>query len=300
MAQTSSARRAPVEIPVRRLDLGLDVASVPRDYYGDDVHLTTMLNALSVLFPEGERFFVDSVRHFKGAIDDPRLQAEIMAFVGQEAMHSREHALLTDILEAQGLTTARVVDERLRDLLGFVRRALSPKNQLAATCALEHFTALLAERLLEDQRTRELFHESIRGLWCWHALEESEHKSVAFDVYEEVSGSYLRRVSIMVLTTVVFVAVTAVVYAAMLQERKSLFSVRGLARYVNHFWLRDGFFSSLIPAYLEYFKPGFHPTQRNTEALVASWSERLFGPGGALHAQLKQVRTMPVRTVAMA
>ena len=75
----------------------LDPATLPPDYYGNDAHLTTMWNALSVLFPEGERFFVDSVRRFRGRIEDPALLAEITAFIGQEAMHSKEHAALSQV-----------------------------------------------------------------------------------------------------------------------------------------------------------------------------------------------------------
>lgn len=296
MALATSTPRStePTPIPVRRLDLRLDPATVPVTYYGDDVHLTTMLNALSVLFPEGEKFFVDAVRNYKNEITDPRLMAEIAAFVGQEAMHSKEHLLLTEILEKQGLTTARTTDVRLKQLLDFVRKTLPQRSQLAATCALEHFTALLAERLIDDEKTRLLFDESVRGLWAWHALEESEHKNVAFDVYEAVDGSYAHRSTMMVLTTIVFFAVTAAVYAAMLNEQKALYSASGLAKYVKHFWFSGGFFRELVPAYFEYFKPGFHPSQRGPHTSPQAFADTLFGEGGMLHKQLKQVRHIPM------
>jgi uncharacterized protein len=277
-------------IPVRRVDLELDPETLPLDYYGNDAHLTLMWNALSVLFPEGERFFVDSVRRFRDRINDPELAASIVAFVGQEAMHSKEHAVLTKVLEKQGVAAAMAADRRVARILKLVRRVVPPKGQLAATCALEHFTALLAEQLLRNERYQEMLDEKARGLWCWHALEELEHKTVAFDVYKAVGGSYVRRVAVMVMTTVIFFAVTAGVYVAMLRERGRLTDLRGLARYLSHFWGRRGFFSSLAPAYFAYYKPGFHPNDRDTRELVAERSERLFGEQGVMREQLKNVR----------
>lgn len=298
-AQKPSVRSSSTtNIPVRRLELALDDANTPRDYYGDDVYLTTMWNALSVLFPEGEKFFVDSVRNFRDQIDDPELAAEIMAFVGQEAMHAKEHDLFTTLLDAQGQSVAPKVDVWLRGLLGRVRTHFSPANQLAVTCALEHFTALLAESLLEHETQYAMFAGRAQGLWYWHALEETEHKSVAFDVYEKVDGSYARRAFVMIIASAVFWAVAGTVYAQMLRERGALSSPRGLTRYARHYWGRGGVFSRLIPSYLAYFKPGFHPNDRDTSALVASWNERLFGEAGVLRAQLRQIRAMAPRAIA--
>jgi hypothetical protein len=236
--------------------------------------LSTVLSALSLLFPEGERFFVDSVKQLRGGIDDPALRAKIAGFIGQEAMHGREHRAFNDLMVAHGYQVAPRVDAWLRGFLGFVRKILSPHSQLAATVALEHFTAILAERLLRDERMREPFHASIAGLWLWHALEESEHKAVAFDVYRAAGGGYVRRVAIMLLATVFFFAVQAMVHARLMATRKILWKPWTWARGLTRMWIYPGFFTRLVPAYLAYFSPRFHPSDRDTQQLLAAWQAR--------------------------
>ncbi len=169
-------------IPRRQVDFGFESASVPRDWFCDDAFLSTFLDALSLLFPEGERFFVDSVKQHRDQIPTGELRGRVAGFIGQEAMHGKEHRGFNDLLLSQGFSAAPLVEARLRWLLRLVRRGLAPRSQLAVTCALEHFTAILAERLLRDERMRQDMHPSARPLWVWHALEESEHKAVAFDV----------------------------------------------------------------------------------------------------------------------
>lgn len=287
-------------VPVRRLSLRFSPEAIPHDWYAEDEHLSLLWSALSTLFPEGEQFFVDSVRHYKDHIDDPVLAADVTGFIGQEAMHSKEHAAFNAMLEAQGLDVAGDVHRELGRGLAFVRKLLGPEEQLAVTCALEHYTAILAEQLLEDPRHRANIHPDMLGLWVWHALEESEHKHVAFDVYQKVDGSYARRVALMLLTTAVFVPVVAVVHARMLRERRLLLDLRGTARTLRFFWLEPGLFRGLIPAYLDYFRPGFHPADRDTRALLAEWNARLFGEGGLLEKQLAQVRLPRVQRSALA
>jgi predicted metal-dependent hydrolase len=84
-------------IPRRDVDFGLDPAAVPRDWVDGCPYATTMLAALSMLFPEGERFFVDSVKQLRQRVDDPALREAIVGFIGQEAMHGREHRALNDM-----------------------------------------------------------------------------------------------------------------------------------------------------------------------------------------------------------
>jgi uncharacterized protein len=269
-------------IPRRQVEFGLDAAAVPRDWYRGDPYLSTFLDALSLLFPEGERFFVDSVKQQRHRVTDPVLRAEVAGFIGQEAMHGKEHRAFNEVLAAQGFSAAPRVDAELRGLLRRVRRVLSPRSQLAATCALEHFTAILAEALLRQRGMQEDMHPAVRPLWLWHALEESEHKAVAFDVYRAAGGGPLRRAAIMVVTTAVFFAVLAGVHARLMAQRRILWRpwrwVGGLTR----MWVWPAYFTRLIPAYLAYFRPGFHPSDRDTTALLAAWREQLFGAAGTL------------------
>ena len=278
-----------MDIPRRDLELGLDPASVPRNWCHDNAFQTAFLNALSLLFPEGERFFVDSVKHMKSRVDDPALQRQIAGFIGQEAMHGKEHRAFNELIVAHGFTSAPHVDRQLRGFLKLVRRTLSPMSQLAVTCALEHFTAMLAEALLGDERMREELHPSVRPLWLWHALEESEHKAVAFDVYRAVGGGYARRAAIMLLTTVVFFTAQTIAAGGMMRDRKILWKPWTWLRGMGRLWIWPGYFTRLVPAYLAYFRPTFHPDDRDTRTLLATWREVLFGETGALRDRVRLI-----------
>jgi predicted metal-dependent hydrolase len=296
-----ATHRGRMEITRRDVSLDFDPARVPKDW-ATDPFTTTFLGALSLLFPEGENFFVSSVKQHRDQLTDPTLQREVAGFLGQEAMHGREHRLFNELLLAHGHTEAPKIEARLRWFLTrVVKRTLSPKSQLAVTCALEHFTAMLAEQLLRDGRLRNDLHPSVQPLWTWHALEEVEHKAVAFDVYRAAgardgrraaAGDYLRRVLIMMLTTAVFFTVHPIVHARLMARRGILWKpwtwVRGMAR----LWIWPAFFIRLIPAYLSYYRPGFHPGDRDATALLADWREQLFGTRGLL----AEPATQPQRT----
>jgi uncharacterized protein len=271
----------------RRLDLDFDPAAVPRDWYAGDAHMTTMVSALSLLFPEGERFFVDSVKRYRKRLRDPELLKLVDAFIGQEAMHGRGHRAFNGMLRAQsGSEVTEQVDRQLRRLLGFFQRVLPPAAQVAVTCALEHFTAILAEQLLERDDHRDAIHESVRGLWVWHALEESEHKAVAFDVYRAIGGSYPLRVVVMATTTLVFFAEVTYVHARLLRARGELRRRSGWAGLRRRLWKRPGLLRLLVPAYLDYYRRDFHPDDRDVSALLDEWRERLFGAEGELREAL--------------
>jgi hypothetical protein len=274
-----------MDIPRRDLDFALDPASVPRDWCNADAFETTFLDALSLLFPEGEQFFVRSVKAFQDQLTDPELRREVAGFIGQEAMHGREHRALNALLVAHGYAEAPRIDAGVKRFLQLVKRTLSPRSQLAVTCALEHFTAMLAEQLLQEPRMREPIDASVRPLWLWHALEESEHKAVAFDVYRATGGGYVRRAAIMLVTTAVFFAVQIVVHARLMATRKILWKPWRWLRGLGRMYLYPGLLTRLVPAYLQYFLPGFHPNDRDTTALLASWRDDLFGERGVLRAR---------------
>ena len=170
-------------------DLRFDLSGVQAGrWHSDNPYISHFWNALSITFPDGERFFMDSVRRVRREIRDGHLQEQIRAFLSQEGIHAREHRAYNDLLREQGYPAQW--PERLTRLALWLTRVTSARWQLALTCALEHFTATLAELVLTSEETRDLFgHEEVRNLFVWHALEESEHKAVAFDVYRAVGGS---------------------------------------------------------------------------------------------------------------
>ncbi len=283
------------DIPRRKIDFDFDPDKVPLDFYGGDPIQSLFMASLSLVFPEGERFFVDSVMHYRDRFDDPELAAAVKGFAAQEGNHARAHAAFNAMVRAQGLEVAVDLERKVKHLLRFRKKTAPAAARLAVTCALEHFTAILAEQLLTDEDHRERLHPSVRDLWVWHALEESEHKAVAFDVFQKVSGSYAIRARVMLIATAFFMGFIAYSHMRLVKERGLLTDVRGLFRTFDHLWLRRGLFRKLIPAYLDYFRPGFHPDDRDTTALLADWRRRLFGDAGTLRDLLDASAPAPAQ-----
>jgi predicted metal-dependent hydrolase len=132
------------------------------------------------------------------------------------------------------------------------------------TCALEHFTAILAELLLEDEELREAMEPEVRRLWTWHAIEETEHKAVAFDTYLAVGGTYRMRVATMLFTTVLFLSHVLRYQARLMRADGEAGGTRAILRGWMRMWITPGVLRPVIPAYLDYFRPGFHPWSRKT------------------------------------
>src|SRR6202048_4898154 len=141
------------KVPTRRVSFEASLQDLPKHFAADEDLITSHLAAgLSAVFPDGEDFFVRSVRHFRDQIADPELKRQVAGFIGQEAMHGREHRAFNDRLDQLGYPTKRF-EKVTKAGLKMRERVLSPKSNLAATAALEHFTATLAELVLSSQET---------------------------------------------------------------------------------------------------------------------------------------------------
>lgn len=275
------------KVPTRRMALEASFASVPRHFAqnGDllDSHLTS---ALSAVFPDGEDFFVRSVRHFRDHIADPELKRQVGGFIGQEAIHGREHRAFNDRLAELGYPAKRV--ERLvRKGLAIRERVASPEANLAATAALEHFTATLAEVVLTNEEARARFgHEAVQDLFVWHALEESEHKAVAFDVYRAVGGSERTRVWTMTVLRYGFALFTLAQMMVSLLGDPAAYNPVRLARSLRRFVGGPLISRAVWEQLKSYNRRGFHPDDRDTTALVEHWRGVLFGEHGTLNGKL--------------
>jgi len=241
---------------------------------------------LSATFPKGEQFFVDSVRNYRDLIGDEELRRRVAGFIGQESMHGREHDRLNQTLARLGYPT-HFVDTLTGWAMSLIQRVAPPSAQLAFTAAAEHFTSVLAEQILEDDPFEdEDVPEQIRALFRWHALEEAEHKAVAFDVYDECVHNEAIRLATMHVTTALLVAVAAAtLVGSAVTDPAARNPVRFLGSLLN---LRNSAFArrKIGLRLIEYHRPGFHPDDRDTEDLVARWREALFGDQGTLNAYL--------------
>lgn len=275
---------ARVGIPPRRVMMNFDNSDAGY-WYADSPFLTYFWSAFSVLLPEGEQFFVEAVRHYRDQIADDDLKAAISGFIGQEALHTQGHQVLNNFINAKQLPAAEL-ESQLKLLLDNIGK-IHPRLNLAATICLEHFTALMGEQLLAEADHHGSVAEDIRPLWMWHALEETEHKAVAWDVYQQTGGGYVTRTATMVLTTTLLGAVMAYSTARLMHADGKLFNVRDNVAGMRALFGRRGRMTRLLPKYLDFFRPSFHPNDHDTNALVTEWREKLFGANGAMNGLLK-------------
>ena len=280
------ANRAP-EITVRRLD-PLPTVRIRREFAGGDLLMSHAIAVLSAMFPNGEDFFVRSVRNFRDQVIDPQLRKQVTQFAGQESMHGRLHRELNCRLSQLGFRT-NLVDQGVDLLFNRAGAAVLPQSmQLAVTAALEHYTATLAEVLLSDPVAQRVVDDSeVRHLLLWHALEESEHKAVAFDVYQTVSGNNLLRRATMDVITGFFLGglLLGTIYSTALdpaaRDLDRLFG--SLARLPT-----SPFFSKRVVRRIrDYNRPDFHPDDFDASALLDRWRAELFGADGVLTDRLK-------------
>jgi uncharacterized protein len=270
-------------VPTRRISFEESLQDLPKHFAVDgDLIGSHLMASLSAVFPDGEDFFVRSVRSMRDRVTDPVLKRQVAGFIGQEAVHGREHRVFNDRLDELGYPTKRL--ERLtRWGLGLRERFLPPVSNLAATAALEHFTATFAEVLLSSDEARRLTgHDGVRDLFVWHALEESEHKAVAFDVYRAVGGSERLRVFTMKALTIGFLGgMTVQVVVSLLGDRATY--RRGALRASWRQFKASPFMDVAVWHRLrDYNRPDFHPDDHDTTELVARYRDELFGAEGRL------------------
>jgi uncharacterized protein len=284
MPQTSVPDR---KVRARRISFDESLHDLPRHFAaGGDLILSHLAAALSSVFPDGEDFFVRSVRHYRDRITDPDLKRQVAGFIGQEATHGREHRALNDRLAQLGYPT-KTFERLTRRGLALRERVAPPISNLAATAALEHVTATFAQLLLSSDDARALFgHDEIRNLFLWHALEEAEHKAVAFDVYKAMGGGERLRVWTMKFLRVAFIAGTAFQVAVSLARDASAYRPGALRASWRRFRRSPIMQEHLWQQLRDYDRPDFHPDDHDTTELVERWRAELFGADGSLNDKL--------------
>ncbi|WP_181814692.1 metal-dependent hydrolase [Sphingomonas aracearum] len=244
--------------------------AIRRWWLNDDPFATAFYNALSVTFPKGEGFFVDSVRAFREGTP-PKLAGEIQAFIKQEVMHTREHVAFNRHVADQGYDVRSLEAEVDRVLA--ITKGRPPIASLAATMALEHFTAILAHELIADPRHLAGGDPDAVALWKWHAAEEIEHKGVAYDTWLHATRHWSRwkrwkiKSLVMLIATARFVNGRAKGMTELLRQ-DGITGWRakwGLIRYALG---RPGMARKVAWTWAEFFLPGFHPWKLDDRALI--------------------------------
>lgn len=289
-AKVNISNRAGATFPVRRMDFNFD--DVPEYWANDSAGITHFMTALSALFPDGEKLFIDSVRavRYHPAIkDNQALQKEISAFIGQEAMHTKEHENFNASAKRFGHDVEKYERETGALIQGarkWFARVVKPFGMtqemvdLTATTALEHFTATIASQLLINEHIQKLMTDpTMSYMWYWHAVEENEHKAVAFDVYEAVFGkgikAYgLRTTALMVSMVLIFMAQSSFVVRLLKEDGKLNLKELGII-YKYAYSPSKGIITGMTKEMLAYFKPGFHPNDLDTVSLLETWKAKL-------------------------
>ena len=250
-------------LPIRR-DLKFKLPADKIDTWHPVRNTAHFMNTLSMLFPVGERFFIDSVRHYRdaGVVTDKALLDEIRAFIGQEAMHGREHEDYNEAYAAKGYAV-NGPEKFVYELLEVIKKLPAPMR-LGATIALEHYTAILANALLSNPEIIEGADEHFAAIWNWHALEETEHKAVAFDVYvqafkDKPTRGYAIRIATMIMATTLLWAIFTPVFLFNVWKSGTLFSWKDWKAGLRNQFGKHGALSTSFRDYLDYFRPGFHP-----------------------------------------
>lgn len=273
------ARLQPMVMPVRR-DLRF---KLPADRIGDwhepaGPIFTAFLNTFSLFLPIGERFFIDSVRSYRDRITDPELKQAITAFIGQEAMHGREHEELNEILFAHVPVAGRI-ERFVKGTLDSVRKYLGDELSLSGTIALEHFTGLLADSVLRDPRLVEGAEPHYAALWKWHALEETEHKAVAYDTWEAAIGrgprAYASRALGMTLATMIFWGIMVPSFLMVVRNEGKLADSDAWRKFFRYIIGDIGMLRVQLVNYFDYYRPDFHPWDHDNREYLKKIDEFL-------------------------
>ncbi|MDB5213830.1 MAG: hypothetical protein JWO86_1757 [Myxococcaceae bacterium] len=282
MSQRNSTSQAAPQPRTPRLGF----SGVPKRWFAGSTAATHVANGVNLLFPAGERFFVRSVRHYLDQLDDPKLVAEVRGFFGQEGRHAQAHERFFDTLREQGYDVDAVLKPYEELAYGRIEKMTSPALRLSVTVALEHFTAILAEDALEADDLAGA-HPAMRKLLEWHALEELEHKAVAFDVLRAVHPSYALRVTGMALGSLVLAGFWIQATRALLAQDgmtlrdagRELGALRKEGQRTGRHVSKPIFTGVFLRGIKEYLRPGFHPNDKDHRRVFDETLARLTAEG---------------------
>lgn len=271
-----TAKTTPAEIQVPARDIRFDLSAARKGHWlGGDPVGTAVFNALSLTFPEGERMFMDAVKNYRKDVTG-KLAEDVRGFIAQEAIHSREHHQLNILIDRDRYPVVEI-EAAVKERTGLAR-AQGPMAMLVSTIALEHFTAMMADVHAENLSLFDGVAPEIERLWRWHAMEETEHKAVAFDVFMHATRDwsplkrYLRRVISMAIISYLFTT-NITTYASRLLEADG-YTPEAARRAVKDFvWRKPGIFSKGWRTYFSWYRPGFHPWDHDNRALISRWKQ---------------------------
>ncbi|TVP60450.1 MAG: metal-dependent hydrolase [Halomonadaceae bacterium] len=289
-------------IPIRHMDFKFDPNEVDPLFFHNAELASAYFEALSIFLTFGEDLVIDTARYHRQFVTDPELKARVTSLIGQEAVHSKMHNAFNDVLAKHRfpVTFYRFLATQVFDY-GF-KRFPNPV-QLSMMAGIEHFTAVMAEFFMNhDEVFFETQDEKQRALWMWHMLEESEHKDIAYDVYQQLSGSYsLRMIGfVLAFTTILFLVPLGGVLIPIIRRPSNLFRPsywKDVARSTGLlFGPKTGVYGSSMGHIMDYLRRDFHPNDHDTTEHLAYYRELLLNPEtGLLTPYMTKEFVPPVR-----
>lgn len=272
LTAASVGTRAKASFPVRHLNF--DFTTTSRYWFDDNPFMTHFMNAMSGVFPQGELMLIEALRKLRPQIDDPVLQAEISAFIGQEAIHAREHMAFNRYADEQAIDM-ETLEKRIQMLYALMQKMLPNMHIMAVGCAIEHMTATLGGELLRREDWNQRMQGPVAELWLWHSIEENEHKAVFVDAYTAAGGGYAMRVFYMALAGSLVLLLILNNWQRLLRGDGKLTPFQA-AKFLWQFAGPGGLVSTrVLREFLDYFRPGFHPNDHDTKALEQQWRARM-------------------------
>ena len=181
------------DIPIRRMafDFPDDMDLV---FIEGDPAMSYYFVGAWMMLPYLEPFLIRTVQAAMERVDDPKLREEMKRFCAQEGQHYRQHAKANDVVKRIHPAGPRLAELEKEVEAEFAAWSVEKplKFNLAYGEGFESMTCAAARAQIEVGMFGYM-KEPIRGLMYWHIMEEIEHRTVCFDVYEKVVGDYLYR-----------------------------------------------------------------------------------------------------------
>ena len=268
-------------IPIRHMNFDFESAKIDPKFYMNAELASAYFASLSIFLTYGEDLVIDTARYHRDLLQDARLKQRVSSLIGQEALHSKLHEELNDAYMEKDLPV-----KLFRTLAGWVFdygfNRLPQPMKLSLMAGIEHFTAVLAEYMMNHEQV--FFSsqdEKQRAIWMWHMLEESEHKDIAYDVFQNLSNNYALRIAgfFPALITILVLISAASLLVPFYREPKNLIRWqywKDMPRsFQLIFGLKDGVYGSSWKHIFDYLRPSFHPNDYDTSDFLAYYKERL-------------------------